>query len=262
MSLSQGDDGTAPPVPAADEAPQPTTSAAQAKSAPVPTSTQEDADAPPKKPDPKLCGICNKELGKYKCPQCFTPYCSIPCNRIHKENHPPPSSFTAKPSQPLPTTATQPTDPYQVLLDHQSEFMRLFRKYPFLQHELSQIQKTTLPPDPSTNGTTNGFPAPFKQPPGKKTHTWSREAGLRQGAAALRQARTDPTDRGDGIREFCDLVLYLLSANKKEGEVGSGLGDDAKVKDLTEVVRDEVVEEEAEIIKRLLQEEAGEDGDK
>jgi hypothetical protein len=56
-------------------------------------------------------------------------------------------------------------------------------------------------------------------------------------------------------------VLYLLSAKKREGGAGDGTGD-AKVKDLTEVVREEVVAEETKIIERLLQEEAGEDGEK
>ncbi|KAK4455707.1 hypothetical protein QBC34DRAFT_73528 [Podospora aff. communis PSN243] len=252
MSLFQGDDGSVPPVAVADKLPPPPADAPHTEAAPVePVAKEDDVAPPPPKPDPKLCGICNKEPGKYKCPQCFMPYCSIPCSRIHKANHPPPSSPTTKPSQPPPTTVPQNPDPYQVLLDHQSELTRLFRKYPFLQQELSQIQKITLPPEP--NGTTNGLPPSFTQPPGKKTHTWSREAGLRQGAAALRKARTDPTDRGDGIREFCDLVLYLLSAKKRE---------DAKAKDLTEVVREEVVAEETKIIERLLQEEAGEDGEK
>jgi len=189
--------------------------------------------------------------------------CSVACNRIHKENHPPPSETNTKPTQPPAPTAQANTDPYRVLLDNQSEFARLFKKYPFLQTELSRIQQTTLPPDTDTNsrGSVNGFPQPVKQPYGKKQHTWSREAGLRQGAAALRQARTDPTDRGDGIREFCDLILYLLNASKTSGGEAGGPGG-PKMKDLTEVVREEVAAEEANIIERLLQEETSDDRDK
>eukprot|EP01028_Stygiella_incarcerata_P004548 TRINITY_DN2002_c0_g1_i1.p1 TRINITY_DN2002_c0_g1~~TRINITY_DN2002_c0_g1_i1.p1 ORF type:complete len:143 (+),score=29.76 TRINITY_DN2002_c0_g1_i1:120-548(+) len=33
----------------------------------------------------KLCQVCGKESWKYKCPQCQTKYCSIPCFRKHKE---------------------------------------------------------------------------------------------------------------------------------------------------------------------------------
>lgn len=30
-------------------------------------------EAPPQKPQPKLCGICEKGQGKYKCPRCSIP---------------------------------------------------------------------------------------------------------------------------------------------------------------------------------------------
>lgn len=34
---------------------------------------QLEADNLPEKPKPKLCGICEKEDGKYKCPRCSLP---------------------------------------------------------------------------------------------------------------------------------------------------------------------------------------------
>jgi hypothetical protein len=58
------------------------------------------------------------------------------------------------------------------------------------------------------------------------------------------------------VREFCDLVLYLLSKPKGEGEDARG----TQTKDVTELVREEVIAEEAKIVERLLQEEGGRDG--
>lgn len=39
------------------------------------TENGEDAavEEPPSKPKPKLCGICEKEDGRYKCPRCSLP---------------------------------------------------------------------------------------------------------------------------------------------------------------------------------------------
>lgn len=218
-------------------------------------SQQEGDGIAPPRPEPKLCGICEKEVGKYKCPQCLMPYCSVACNRIHKDNHPAVEPKPNPPPAPPPAAAqANSNDPYKVLLDNEAELHRLFKKYPLLQSELSRIEHTTLPPDTGESAPTNALG--IKNPYGKKQHTWSREQGLRTGAAALRKARTDPTDKGDGVREFCDLILYLLSKPKGEGEDARG----AEMKDVTELVREEVVAEEAQIIERLLQEEAGRDG--
>lgn len=35
--------------------------------------TTENEEVPPPKPQPKLCGICEKQEGKYKCPRCSIP---------------------------------------------------------------------------------------------------------------------------------------------------------------------------------------------
>lgn len=34
---------------------------------------EEEATKPKPKPKPKLCGICDKQDGKYKCPRCSLP---------------------------------------------------------------------------------------------------------------------------------------------------------------------------------------------
>ncbi|KAL5702609.1 hypothetical protein ACHQM5_027808 [Ranunculus cassubicifolius] len=34
---------------------------------------------------PRNCDICKEAQSKYKCPSCYSPYCSIPCFKKHKE---------------------------------------------------------------------------------------------------------------------------------------------------------------------------------
>ncbi|ORY37960.1 hypothetical protein BCR33DRAFT_441965 [Rhizoclosmatium globosum] len=37
------------------------------------------------KTKPAICPICNLLPSKYKCPECYTPYCSVPCYKHHRE---------------------------------------------------------------------------------------------------------------------------------------------------------------------------------
>ncbi|KAL1878559.1 hypothetical protein VTK73DRAFT_7824 [Phialemonium thermophilum] len=187
----------------------------------------------------RVCGICNEADGKYKCPRCFMPYCSVACNRAHKENHP--SDEVRQEQGPAePRMGRHDDDPYRVLLEHSSEFKRLFMKYPDLEAELGRIQRTTLPPR-DDNTPKNGLPWKLKSSGNKRKEPWSQEVGLRTGAAALRKARMDPGETGDGVREYCELVLHLLSTTGKS--------------DATTFVRREVAVEETKTIQRLLSEE-------
>lgn len=58
----------------------------------------------------------------------------------------------------------------------------------------------------------------------------------------------DPGEEGDGVREYCVLVTYLLD-KAKEQRAGK------QARDVTATVRAEVVAEEAEVIRGLLQQE-------
>ncbi|KAK3387137.1 hypothetical protein B0H63DRAFT_150499 [Podospora didyma] len=237
----------------------------------TPDQTLASTTIPPpeeKKPAVRLCVVCDKEPGKYKCPMCAMPYCSVACNRTHKENHPPPQPRTTEDPKAQAAAAPPPgpasaaavdNDPYSVLLEHRSEFTRLLQKYPVLEQELARIEQTTLPPGNGGSGDGSGLAYKMQQQAQlaaqgasggghnnkrqKSEPMWSRDVGLRKGADALRKARTDPGDRGDAVREFCDLVLYLLST--KPGGAN----------DATRLVRQEVAAEEAKIVERLLQEE-------
>lgn len=263
----------------------------------------DDSDVPPPpKPEPKLCGICSNQPGKYKCPRpgCQLVYCSVACNKIHKENHPPPPP--PKPDdqqQPNPDqnpsnntnthsgNGSKPDDPYSVLLLHRAEFDRLLLRYPGLERVLNNIQKSTLPPpddDPSTNAN-GGVPAKILQQTGgvsgyvpslvssrnyygkskQQPQIWTGEVGLRRGAEALKKARTDPGHHGDGVREFCELVMYLLNNNPPpKGDGGpheassSGAGTTTGL-NVTSLVRQEVVADQAKAIQQLLQAEGGGD---
>ncbi|KAK4122727.1 hypothetical protein N657DRAFT_691210 [Parathielavia appendiculata] len=204
-----------------------------------------DPSSPPKKLEPKLCGVCGIQPGKYKCPRCSVPYCSVACSKQHKENHPPDPPKSDQTFAALNTAQNTPADddPYSILLDHRNAFQRLFARYPSLAAELTRIQATTLPPA-ETPGSAFNIPGlgPFTANTGRnRQEPWTKDVGLRRGAEALRKARMDPSDTGDGVREFCELVRFLLS-KKREG---------------VERVREEVVAAETRVIERLLREEGG-----
>ncbi|KAL2195783.1 hypothetical protein P885DRAFT_39405 [Corynascus similis CBS 632.67] len=215
-----------------------------------PASDAESPSPSPKKLLPKICGVCGAQPGKYKCPRCSMPYCSVACNKQHKENHPP------DPPKPEPSPApskVQPDpaedDPYSILLEHRDTFQHLFTKYSSLAAELTRIQETTLPPSDALNTSGGDVAAsaarnrqqPWMRGNNRQQQPWTKDVGLRNGAEALRRARTDPSDTGDGVREFCELVKFLL--NKKRESI--------------EKVREEVAAEEARHIERLMREEGG-----
>ncbi|SPQ27578.1 88b58092-5795-49a1-bac9-4ae6c3a80600 [Thermothielavioides terrestris] len=208
---------------------------------------------PQKRPEPKLCVVCGANPGN----------CSVACNKQHKENHPPdlpkpePSATATNANNPSnPQSQEQKEDPYSILLDHRDTFQRLFNKYPSLPAALARIQETTLPPPQAdaAGDPFSKFPSLRGNMPRHRQQQhqqpWTRDVGLRRGAEALRRARTDPSDTGDGVREFCDLVRFLLS-KKEEGQGGRGGGE------VVELVREEVLAEETRAIARLMREEGG-----
>ncbi|KAF9912530.1 hypothetical protein BX616_010319 [Lobosporangium transversale] len=57
----------------------------------------------------KVCGVCNTEPSKYKCPVCTLPYCSLVCYKKHKETPcekpiptPEPETIPVPPVAPVP----------------------------------------------------------------------------------------------------------------------------------------------------------------
>jgi zinc finger HIT domain-containing protein 3 len=183
-----------------------------------------------------------------RCSQLIHLSCSVACNRIHQDQH----SDDPEPQEALQSQFTSfatlsksndYVDPYRILLDHSADFRTLFARYPALERRLGLIYEQTLPPkDNNQNGYQNGLPWTLGkggQPP-QKSEPWTREGGLRRAAAALRQARIDPSELGDGVREYCELVLHILA--KQES------------RELTTMVREEVVQADTKVIQRLLRE--------
>ncbi|XP_015182646.1 PREDICTED: zinc finger HIT domain-containing protein 3 [Polistes dominula] len=50
----------------------------------------------------KVCHICEKNLAKYKCPTCRTPFCSVICGKEHKK-------VNCKPPTPPPPSPPPPS---------------------------------------------------------------------------------------------------------------------------------------------------------
>ncbi|ROW16939.1 hypothetical protein VPNG_01048 [Cytospora leucostoma] len=233
--------------------------AAAAAAAPAGAEPESTADAteevPQARPAPKkLCGICEKEEAKYKCPRCSLPYCSVACFRPHRENHPPDEPKPTPDPKPAAETAQKApkrkSHPFSVL-DDSPELAQLFRRYPGLPARLEGIHSATLPPpeEEEQQPGRGGLPWSLQQAPGyqqqqqhqSKRPRWTHDTGLRRGKEALRRARTDPGEEGDAVREYCELVLHLLS---RESEATA---------DVTDIVRQQVTQEDVKLIEKLIE---------
>ncbi|KKY38058.1 putative hit finger domain protein [Diaporthe ampelina] len=189
-------------------------------------------EVPPPKPQPKLCGI-------------------FACFRPHKENHPPvepqPAQAPSKPTQQDTNDDSRPNKrkahPFNIL-DDSPELAQLFKRYPGLPTKLTNIHVATLPPAEEQPGR-GGLPWNLQQAPGyqHKKPKWTHDLGLRRGKEALRKARTDPGEDGDAVREYCELVLHLLSKQEATGGI-------------TDLVREQVVKQDVQLIEQLIEAES------
>ncbi|CAK7235267.1 hypothetical protein SCUCBS95973_009212 [Sporothrix curviconia] len=241
---------------------------------------ETDSTPPPAKRR-TMCGICQTEPSKYKCSRCSLAYCSVPCSRIHRDNHPPdaPADEKKKPAPPplpssLPSKPVPPPHPFHVL-DDAPELQRLFARYPTLPARLRSIYEATQPPKAAgSNGSNGGSDSrqPWKLPhhnvrggggrggrggsnnvvPFNKP--WTKEMGLKQGQKALRRARVDPGEDGDAVRAYCETVTYLLARDAEGGNRGSNKTGTSGTNgnDLTSLVREELAVEANQVIKRLM----------
>lgn len=69
---------------------------------------------------------------------------------------------------------------------------------------------------------------------------WDRATGLRKGKEALQRAREAEGEEGEGVREYQELVLHLLSNG---GDGGPGLADKRFGQQDEELLRDFVAAE-------------------
>ena len=91
----------------------------------------------------------------------------------------------------------------------------LFAKYPELPQQLLDIHAATQPPTES-NAETKGIPASLLKGIPKKDN-WNHDIGIKNGKEALRKARRDQGERGEAIREYCELITHLMN----DGAAGS-----------------------------------------
>ncbi|KAH6618982.1 hypothetical protein C7974DRAFT_40201 [Boeremia exigua] len=102
-----------------------------------------------------LCGVCNSEPKKYKCPTCALPYCSISCFKEHKPAHadaapappapPAPELPQPPPPAPVPRYLKKKTD-FSVLATN-PKFQDLLKTYPVLLPTLQRVYAATIEPD-------------------------------------------------------------------------------------------------------------------
>ncbi|KAK0386413.1 hypothetical protein NLU13_6250 [Sarocladium strictum] len=219
----------------------------EAKDVPV---TEPIPTEPPQGAKPATCGVCNTNPPKYKCPRCYMPYCSVVCNKKHRENHPPDPDPVALPAPAVVPASQAPTDtqsstehdpdnPFR-LLEQSDKLKVLFLKYPSLPEQLRRIHEATLPPKPSP-GSKPGIPESLMQGVSKK-ETWNHDMGIKNGKAALRRAKSADGEEGEGVREYYELVLHMMNeASDRERA--------------SQFVQQQLAQEDTKLIERLLAQE-------
>ncbi|TDZ65969.1 hypothetical protein CTRI78_v003337 [Colletotrichum trifolii] len=272
-----------------------TTEAAPAPELPPPPPPQPESnearDAPPSPPKTKMCDICHEKEGKYKCARCALPLyvvaeiliirtycdvlviyitftdetragdensCSVACNKIHRENHPPDPEPAPKPPSPKHPAATakstdptrnphDPRNPFGVL-DDSEQVRYLFRRYPLLRARLLEILAATEPPADAQGAASAGggslndvMKARALAAAHPKKEQWTHDVGIRRGKEALRKAKRMPGEEGEGVREYVELINHLVS---KAGEAAEA----------AEIIRKQAAEQDTELIRRLMAE--------
>ncbi|KAF4455982.1 Zinc finger HIT domain-containing protein 3 [Fusarium austroafricanum] len=219
------------------------TPAQQPEQASAPTPKVEaDSDATAT-PNTSLCGVCSANPPKYKCPRCRLPYCSVACNKIHRENHPPdPEPPTPQPEpsqtrQPSQPQSCDPSNPFHAL-EGSDKLRLLFQKYPSLPEQLLKIDAATLPP----SETKSAIPASLLKGLPPKQEAWNHDIGMQNGKEALRKARRADGEQGDAIREYSELILHLLNTENANADADS-------------ILRQQIAQEDTKLIERLMAQE-------
>ncbi|OLN95293.1 putative zinc-finger protein C4F10.19c [Colletotrichum chlorophyti] len=249
-SPSDDDEGTKETTAAMASATLETATAAQHANGAAPAE-EPDETKTPAAPRTKMCGVCNEKEGKYKCTRCALPFCSVPCNKLHRENHPPDPEPTSKtpepPAAPQPVAgARDPKNPF-IALDDSDQLRYLFRRYPGLQTRLLDIIAATEPPPDAqgAGGSLNDMMrARATAAANPKKEQWTHDVGIRNGKEALRKARNEDGEVGEGVREYIELINHLVSQASADAEA-------------EEVIRRRAAEKDAELIRRLMAEERG-----
>ncbi|KAG5954714.1 hypothetical protein E4U58_007493 [Claviceps cyperi] len=212
---------------------------------------QSPPTSPPLAPTPKavtLCGVCGAEQPKYKCPRCYVPYCSVACNKTHKENHPPDEPIPVPQPDKSVSSSNGTSDSPQKngspnlfrALDTSDHLRRLFRKYPSLAEQLLTIFAATQPPEEAPD---KRIPTSLMQGLPKR-ETWNHDIGIKNGKEALRKARDLEGEAGEAVREYSELVLHLMNTVDDKGQAST-------------VLKKQVAQEDSKLIEQLMAQERG-----
>jgi hypothetical protein len=176
--------------------------------------------------------------------------CSLACSVAHKDTHPvveleapqPPSAPAVEtPSKGVPRAGTlagsHVKSPF-ACLDTSEDLRALFKLYPGLAAHLEQIHTAMQPPSPAAAAQNRFSSNSHRGYGGRGKGPWTAERGLENGQKALDVARNAFGKDGEGVREYCELVLDLISR-------GEGL-------DAASLIQKQLEEENAQIIKQLL----------
>ncbi|KAF7873943.1 hypothetical protein EAF04_002615 [Stromatinia cepivora] len=194
--------------------------------------------------DPKQCVLCKDNNHKYKCKYCDVRYCSVKCSNAHKadtNDHekekeklasaPPPTEISSRISKdksiarPGTLAAANAKGPFENL-NNSKELKELFIRYPNLRSHLEAVDTATL------------------RPSGFNSHKWNQDQGWEKGRNALKSARGYYGKDGEGVREYCELVLRLLGDEDEEEEEAAA-----------EILRKEALAESTRVIRALLESE-------
>ncbi|PQK17023.1 hypothetical protein BB8028_0007g02220 [Beauveria bassiana] len=209
----------------------------------------ESAQAPADQSLKSLCGVCQKEPPKYKCPRCYLPYCSVTCNKVHRETHPPDpeptpaetpqAATTTTVAAAVPTKANDRSNPFGALDSASDKLQMLFSKYPGLPQQLADIYAAMQPPTESTQND-GGIPASLLRGLPSKKESWNHDVGIKKGKEALRKARKAGGVSGEGVEEYCELIMHLMNGQA----------------DASALLQRQAATEDSELIERLMHEES------
>ncbi|KAJ3484958.1 hypothetical protein NLG97_g6929 [Lecanicillium saksenae] len=178
--------------------------------------------------------------------------CSVACNKTHRENHPPdpepkpePPQAAAPPTAPTEaakaaTNASEDTrNPFRALDFASDKLQMLFTKYPGLPRQLMDIHAAMQPPSEADQN--NGIPASLLKGLPSKKDAWNHDIGIKNGKEALRKARKAHGAPGEGVREYCELIRYLMN-----GQAGA---------EASALLQKQAATQDSELIERLMTEE-------
>ncbi len=138
---------------------------------------------------------------------------------------------------PAHSTPPDPKNPFRALDSSSDALDKLFARYPELPQQLLDIHAATQPPT-EAGSETKGIPASLLKGIPKKDN-WNHDIGIKNGKEALRKARRAEGDRGEAIREYCELIAHLMN-------------DDKAGSNMTSLLQQQTAAQDTELIESLL----------